>query len=127
MSSEVVHDAPRLRRAAWEEKSSPLLALGKGATLAFAVLVVLFPMWSIVVTSFASKQTINRAGGMVVIPHELDISAYVIMLSGGQVTRALGVSLFVTLVGTSLSLFVTVLAAYGLSRPGSFGHRPLLF
>jgi len=49
------------------------------------------------------------------------------LLSGGQVTRALGVSLFVTIVGTSLSLFLTVLAAYGLSRPGSFGHRPLLF
>jgi putative aldouronate transport system permease protein len=84
-------------------------------------------MWSIIVTSLASKHTINAAGGMVVIPREFDISAYVIMLSGGQVTRALGVSLLVTFVGTTLSLFVTVLAAYGLSRPGSFGHRPLLF
>jgi putative aldouronate transport system permease protein len=64
---------------------------------------------------------------MVVIPRELDISAYVTMFSGGQVSRALAVSLFVTLVGTLLSLVVTVLAAYGLSRPGSFGHRPLLF
>jgi putative aldouronate transport system permease protein len=43
------------------------------------------------------------------------------------VSRALGTSLFVTTVGTTLSLIVTVLAAYGLSRPGTFGHRPLLF
>jgi putative aldouronate transport system permease protein len=49
------------------------------------------------------------------------------MFSGGQVTRALGTSLFVTSVGTTLSLVVTVLAAYGLSRPGTFGHRALLF
>jgi putative aldouronate transport system permease protein len=114
-------------RAAWEEKPSPLLVVGKGTTLTLVVLAVLFPMWSIIVTSLASRETINRAGGMVVIPRELDISAYVTMFSGGQVSRALAVSLFVTLVGTALSLSVTVLAAYGLSRPSSFGHRPLLF
>jgi putative aldouronate transport system permease protein len=125
-------DAPHIERRsatrpAWEEKPSPLLVFGKGATLTLVVLAVLFPMWSILVTSFASRETINRAGGMVVIPREFDISAYVTMFSDGQVTRALGVSLFVTLVGTVLSLVLTVLAAYGLSRPGTLWHRPLLF
>jgi putative aldouronate transport system permease protein len=114
-------------RPAWEEKPSLVLEGAKGSVLAAVVFVVLFPMWSIVVTSLASRETINRAGGMVVIPRELDISAYVTMLSGGQVTRALGVSLIVTLVGTLFSLVLTVLAAYGLSRPGSVAHRPLLF
>ncbi|HEX6272977.1 MAG TPA: hypothetical protein VFZ53_08055, partial [Polyangiaceae bacterium] len=117
-------DRPAVRRPAWEEKPSPLLVLGKGATLTLVVLAVLFPMWSILVTSFASRETINRAGGMVVIPREFDISAYVTMFSDGQVTRALGVSLFVTLVGTAISLVLTVLAAYGLSRPGTLWHRP---
>jgi putative aldouronate transport system permease protein len=116
----------RPARPAWEEAPSPLLTLGKGFTLTAVVLAVLFPMWSIIVTSLASRDTINLAGGMVVIPRELDISAYVTMLSGGQVTRALGVSLFVTVVGTCFSLVLTVLTAYGLSRPTSFGHRPLL-
>ncbi|HEX6272838.1 MAG TPA: carbohydrate ABC transporter permease [Polyangiaceae bacterium] len=125
-------DAPHIERRsatrpAWEEKPSPLLVFGKGATLTLVVLAVLFPMWSILVTSFASRETINRAGGMVVIPREFDISAYVTMFSDGQVTRALGVSLFVTLVGTAISLVLTVLAAYGLSRPGTLWHRPLLF
>src|SRR5262249_36684947 len=80
-----------------------------------------------VVTSLASRATINAAGGMVVIPHELDLSAYVNIFSGGQVSRAVGVSLLVTFAGTALSLSLTVLAAYGLSRPGSFAHRPILF
>ena len=101
--------------------------LGKGPMLTLVVLAVLFPMWSILVTSLASRETINATGGMVVIPREFDVSAYVTMFSGGQVTRALGVSLFVTLVGTALTLVLTVLAAYGLSRPGSLWHRPLLF
>jgi putative aldouronate transport system permease protein len=121
-------DAERVpTRPAWEEKPSALLSTSKGTVLVLVVLAVLFPMWSIVVTSLASRETIAITGGMVVIPREIDISAYVTMFSGGQVTRALGTSLFVTSVGTTLSLIVTVLAAYGLSRPGTFGHRALLF
>jgi len=114
-------------RAAWEEKPPLLLELAKGTFLALAVLAVLFPLWSITVTSLASRETINRVGGMIVLPRELDPSAYVTMFSGGQVARAVGVSLFVSVVGTAWSLSLTVLAAYGLSRPGSFAHRPLLF
>jgi putative aldouronate transport system permease protein len=115
------------RRAPWEEAPSPLEQFGKTSLLALVVLAVLFPMWSVVVTSLASRATINEAGGMVVIPRELDLSAYVTMFDGGQVTRALGTSLLITVVGTALSLSLTVLAAYGLSRPGSIGHRPLVF
>lgn len=115
------------RRPAWEEAPSPALLVGKGTVLTLAVLAVLFPMWSVLVTSLASRATIDAAGGMVVIPRELDISAYVTIFSGGQVTRAVGVSLLITAAGTVFSLFLTVLAAYGLSRPSSLWHRPLLF
>jgi putative aldouronate transport system permease protein len=119
--------ARAVRRPPWEGQLPLPAQLAKGTALTLAVLAVLFPLWSVVVTSLASRQTINRTGGMVVVPRELDVSAYVTIFSGGQVTQALLVSLFVTMVGTALSLVVTVLAAYGLARPGSFAHRPLLF
>jgi putative aldouronate transport system permease protein len=70
---------------------------------------------------------VTRAGGLVVVPRDLTIAAYVQLLSGGVVTRALVISVLITLIGTAFSLWVTVLAAYGLSRPGSLFHRPLLF
>ncbi len=114
-------------RPSWEEKPSFLLELGKGIVLTLLVLAVLFPLWSVLVTSLASRETIDAVGGMVVLPRELDPSAYVIIFSGGQVTRAVAVSFVVTLVGTAFSLTLTVLAAYGLSRPGTLWHRPLLF
>jgi putative aldouronate transport system permease protein len=112
---------------AWQEKPLLVSEIAKGAMLTFFVFAVLFPMWSIVVTSLSSRETINHAGGMVIVPRGLDLSAYVTIFSGGQVTRAVGVSLFVAGVGTAFSMLVTVLAAYGLSRPGSVAHRPLLF
>ncbi len=105
----------------------PGLVLSKGTVLTLVVFAVLFPMWSVLVTSLASRETIDAAGGMVVIPRELDLSAYVTIFSGGQVTRAVLVSLAITALGTTVSLVLTVLAAYGLSRPDSLFHRPLLF
>jgi putative aldouronate transport system permease protein len=113
-------------QAPWDEGPSAIARAARTAVLAIAVLAVLFPMWCVLVTSLSSRQTINEAGGMVVIPRGIDISAYVTLFSGGQVARAVWVSTLVTAAGTALSLFVTVTAAYGLSRPGSFGHRPLL-
>jgi putative aldouronate transport system permease protein len=132
MSATPAAEAPRRSRRtsarpAWEENPSAVAELAKGSLLALVVLLVLFPMWSILVTSLASRETINLTGGMVVLPRELDPSAYVTIFSGGQVTRAVLVSLVVTLGGTAVSLVLTVFAAYGLSRPGTWGHRPLLF
>ncbi len=117
----------RAARPAWEEKPGIAGQTAKGAVLTAVVLAVLIPMWVVLVTSLSSRETINEAGGLVVIPKGIDLSAYDIIFSGGQITRALLVSTTVTLAGTALSLVVTVLAAYGLSRPGSLGHRGLLF
>jgi putative aldouronate transport system permease protein len=111
----------------WEEPPSIPGLIGKWVVLTVIVLAVLVPMWSVVVTSLSSRQTINEAGGMVMVPKGFDPSAYVTIFSGGQVARAVWTSVILTVVGTTFSLSLTVLAAYGLSRPGSLLHRPLLF
>jgi putative aldouronate transport system permease protein len=115
------------RRPVWEEKPSLVGQLSKGTILTLVVLAVVFPLWSVIVTSLSSRATINDTGGMVVVPRGVDLGAYQTIFSGGQVSRAVGVSLLVAVVGTALSMTLTILAAYGLSRPGSLGHRPLLF
>jgi putative aldouronate transport system permease protein len=113
-------------RPVWEEEPSRAGVAGKGIVLAGACLAVLFPLWIVLVTSLSSKQTITEAGGLVLIPKGITFVAYQELLSGGQVTRAAIVSVCVTLVGTAFSMTVSVLAAYGLSRSGSLGHRSLL-
>lgn len=118
---------PRRQRPAWSEEPTAVEKIGKGATLAVIVLVVLLPLYTVVLTSLSSDATINRAGGMVLVPGELTVSAYAAILSGGVVTRSILVSIGVTAVGTILSTTVSVLAAYGLSRTSSLMHRPLLF
>ncbi|RCK69667.1 carbohydrate ABC transporter permease [Desertihabitans brevis] len=127
-----LHPSRRRRRRAngrpvWEEDPHPVGLGLKGVVLALVVLVVAFPLYTVVVTSFSTQAETLRAGGLVVIPGELTLEAYRQILSGGVVTRAAVVSVGITVVGTALSMLVSVLAAYGLSRPGSLLHTPLLF
>ncbi|UZN04468.1 carbohydrate ABC transporter permease [Cellulomonas sp. S1-8] len=114
-------------RPAWEEPATPVGAVVKVVVLACVVLAVLFPLWTVVLTSLSTQAETIRAGGLVTVPGELTLNAYRQILSGGIVTRAALVSSGITAVGTVLSTIVSVLAAYGLSRPSSLWHRPILF
>jgi multiple sugar transport system permease protein/putative aldouronate transport system permease protein len=62
----------------------------------------------------------------VIIPDQVTVAAYRAIFAGGVVTRAIGVSLFITVAGTAISLTCTAMLAYALSRPRSFGQKPLL-
>jgi multiple sugar transport system permease protein/putative aldouronate transport system permease protein len=113
-------------RPIWEENPTVLGRIGKALALGITVMVILFPLWAVVITSFSTQESINSAGGLVLVPHGLTLKAYASMLSGGEVTRALIIGLVITVIGTVISMVVSALCAYGLSRRGSFGHRTLL-
>nr|WP_199520998.1 carbohydrate ABC transporter permease [Jiangella anatolica] len=116
----------RVMRPVWMERPSVASHVSKAAVLVAVCLLVAFPFLVIVSTSLSSAETLDRTGGYVVFPTSLDFSAYEAILSGGIVTRAVLVSVGVTVAGTAVSLVATVLLAYGLSRRGSFAHRTLL-
>ncbi|MGW3985104.1 carbohydrate ABC transporter permease [Streptomyces mirabilis] len=114
------------KRPVWEEQPTAVTTTGKSAALTLVAAVVLVPLWIIVVTSFSTQAAINRAGGLVIWPDGLTVSAYRDMLADPTVRTAVLVSLGITLVGTAVSMAVSVLCAYGLSRARSYGHRPIL-
>jgi putative aldouronate transport system permease protein len=123
--------APRRRRGTaqrpvWQEKPTPLGQAAKGGALVVILALVIVPLYSVVLTSFSTQGSINLAGGLVLVPHGLTLSAFKLIIEGGVVTRALVISLAITAVGTAFSMAVTILAAYGLSRAHSFGHRTML-
>ena len=117
---------PRRRRTSGLNRPSVPESVLKLVVLGVAVLAVAVPFLGIVSTSLSSKAHLDEKGGFVLWPDAVNLDAYRSVLSGGVVTRALLVSVGVTAVGTLLSLLVTSMLAYGLSRPGSFGSRPAL-
>lgn len=98
----------------------------KAIVLTGCCLVVILPFVSIVSTSLAGAHQVDQAGGYVLWPDHATLTAYRAIFAGGVVTRALLVSVGITLAGTLLSLACTTLLAYGLSRPGSLGSKPIL-
>ncbi|MFJ9884757.1 carbohydrate ABC transporter permease [Streptomyces sp. NPDC091287] len=105
---------------------SRLAGLAKAVFFTLVCAVVIVPFVGMISTSLASREQITHAGGYVMWPDAPTLDAYAAIFDGGVVTRALGVSVGVTVTGTLLSLMCTALLAYSLSRPGSFAHKPLL-
>ncbi|MER7841440.1 carbohydrate ABC transporter permease [Streptomyces sp. NPDC096040] len=123
LNTQLVRSLRAPARPVWEEPPGKAGLTAKGGLLVLCALGVLGPLWIVIVTSVSPKPVIDRVGGLVVIPRGITFVNYTELLSGGQVSRAIMVSVGVTLVGTLFSMTVSVLAAYGLSRPGSLGHR----
>ncbi|MFF0264860.1 carbohydrate ABC transporter permease [Kribbella sp. NPDC004536] len=98
----------------------------KGLVLLVFCAVVIVPFVGVISTSLAPNKQINESGGLVLLPKSINFRAYESLFAGGVVTRALFVSVFVTVVGTLLSLTVSCLLAYALSRPGFSAGRPIL-
>ncbi|WP_211294077.1 carbohydrate ABC transporter permease [Lentzea kentuckyensis] len=113
-------------RQAWEEPPTVAGEAAKGITLGGVLLIMLIPLWIIVVTSLSTQAAVNRAGGLVIWPDGITFEAYRVMLSDSTVRTALVVSLGITAIGTLVSMVVSVMCAYGLSRSGSLGHRFIL-
>jgi len=98
----------------------------KGLVLLVFCAVVILPFVGVISTSVAPNKQINESGGLVLLPESIDLTAYRSLFAGGVVTQALLISVFVTVVGTLLSLTVSCLLAYALSRPSFVAGRPIL-
>jgi putative aldouronate transport system permease protein len=99
----------------------------KGIVLTLCCALVVVPFVGVVSTSLANQEQVTKSGGFVLFPDEISLAAYRSIFAGGVVTRATLVSLFITVVGTAISLASTTMLAYALSRQGSLAHTPLLW
>jgi len=74
----------------------------------------LFPFIMVIIASFTEEGTLVREGYSL-WPSRWSTDAYKAVLSGRALSNAYGVTVFVTLVGTTLSLLFTSLCAYAIS------------
>ena len=80
-------------------------------------LICVIPAVLVVSISFSAEQSITDYGYRL-IPKIISLDGYGYLLKqGALIIRALGVSLFVTIVGTALGTLLTTLIGYVLSRP----------
>ncbi|TDE11454.1 carbohydrate ABC transporter permease [Jiangella asiatica] len=114
-------------RPMWMGRPSFLVTVLKAVVLSVTVVVMLYPFLYVIAGSFASSNA-RSEGSLSLIPTSFSLDAYASVLSGGIVTRALMVSIGVTVIGTLFSVTLTILMAYGLmSTKDVPGGRVILY
>lgn len=84
--------------------------------------VTILPLVHVLAGSVTTVEEMARKP-FVLIPTEFSLNAYRYILSTPTIFKALGVSIFVTVIGTLISMFITSLMAYGLTRRDLDGRK----
>jgi putative aldouronate transport system permease protein len=99
--------------APWMKPPSVWVRGVKALVITLIVITMIYPLVYVIAMSFAAPSQ-ARAG--VIFPTEFSLDAYRAIFNGGTVTQGLSNSLFITVVGTILSLAATSMLAWGLAR-----------
>ncbi|HEU0164123.1 MAG TPA: carbohydrate ABC transporter permease [Thermomicrobiales bacterium] len=113
-------------RPVWMEEPGPAMRIAKFLVLAVIVITMLFPIVYVVSMSFSSAVDAQR-GGLVLWPEHPTLDAYRAIFDGGVVTRALQISVMLTIVGTAAQMLFTTTMAYGMSRTSVLGSKVVLY
>ena len=102
-------------------KKQPRAEFGEAAlmtiiyvSIGFFALLCLMPFWLIITGSITSEPSILR-NGYQLFPKEITFDAYRVLMGGTRIYDSYKVTIFITIVGTLLSLIVTSMMAYPLS------------
>ncbi len=92
------------------------------AVLLVVFFIVFFPLMYVVSTSFASARELAE-NSFLIFPREPTLEVYEYIFSTSTFARSMLVSLFITVTGTVVNLFMTCLMAYPLSRKNLPGRK----
>jgi putative aldouronate transport system permease protein len=101
--------------------------IGLAVFLTLILLIILIPFWRVIVTAFIPLDIYTREGVPFFLPPtEWTVEAFKQLLGHSLFPRAILNSVIITLLGTAISLFLTVPLAYGLSTRNLPGRKLIM-
>lgn len=88
-------------------------------------IIMILPFYNVVIRSVATPDAI-AAQTFYLIPTSFDLKSFKAIFDGGKLLQSFSISVFVTVVGTLLSMIITTCGAYGLSKKTLPGRKFLL-
>ncbi|OZB97900.1 carbohydrate ABC transporter permease [Paenibacillus sp. XY044] len=88
-------------------------------------LAAVLPFVYVIAGSFASDAELTQRS-VFFIPKTFTVAAYEFIFSTGTIVKSIGVSIYVTVIGTLVNLFFTVTMAYSLAKRGLYGRNLVL-
>jgi len=111
-----------MNRATWPQK----LFTGFNYTfLTVFSITMLVPFVHILAGSFSGNNALMQ-GEVSVFPVDFTLSNYQVVFADPSIWRAFGITVLITVLGTAISLLLTCLMAFGLSRPDLKGRSFIL-
>ncbi|MCZ8522613.1 MULTISPECIES: carbohydrate ABC transporter permease [Paenibacillus] len=95
------------------------------AVLILVALCTVLPFVYVLAVSFTDPHEVAK-GGMILFPTKFSLAAYEYIFSTDTLVKSLGVSVYVTVVGTFINLLLTSLLAYPLAKPHFRGRQIIL-
>jgi len=87
--------------------------------------ITLLPIWIVFVRSFSPTHIIAQYP-LLVYPRQLTLEAYKYIFQTPTLLRSFWTTVFITVVGTTLNMLMTIMAAYGLSKTEIPGNKLIM-
>jgi putative aldouronate transport system permease protein len=107
-------------------KSDKIFYLINDLILLFALLIVLYPLIYVFSASFSDKLAIV-SGKVFLWPVDFSLEGYIAVFKDSRIIPAYGNTIFYTVVGTTINVVLTILAAYPLSRKTMVGRNLIMY
>lgn len=95
------------------------------ALFALLAVITLYPFYNVLIISFSNTASV-AAHTPYILPYTIDLTGYKTIFGDPNFMKSLGVSLFITIVGTAVNMFLSVTGAYVLSKKDLIGRKCIL-
>lgn len=112
MKSETKRAHRKRRRATGADR---VFYIVNGIVMGILFFIYAWPLWFIVVSSFSDPNLVT-SGQVFLLPKGFHFSGYELILEYKDILTGYANSLLYTIIGTALNIFMTILAAYPISR-----------
>ena len=109
-----------------DTKGDRVFSIVNGALLTLLTLLIAYPLYFVVIASVSNYIEIN-SGNVILLPAGLTFDSYRYVLEYKDIWNGYKNTIIITLLGTVLSVFVTILTAYSLSRPYLKGRKVVIY
>ena len=90
-------------------------------------IVMIYPVWHVIMASLSDNNMLIGYTGMLLKPMGFSINAYKLMIKDSMIATGYLNTIFIVVVGVSLNLLFTSIAAYFLSRKNVYWQKHVMF
>ncbi|MCI9218898.1 MAG: carbohydrate ABC transporter permease [Lachnospiraceae bacterium] len=107
-------------------KSDKAVDICNYVILSIILVICVFPLLYVISVSLTPITEVHKNGGFLVIPRAITLDAYKTIIDQRMLPRAMGITAYITILGTVINIVATVIMAYPLSKRKLAGRRFLI-